>query len=461
MADETKPVTIASLELENVKRVRAVALEPSPSGLTVIGGRNAQGKTSVIDSICWALGGAKYQPEAPRRDGAAGDPSLKVTMSNGIVAQRSGKSHALKVTDPSGAKAGQALLDAFVEQFALNVGRFLEQPDREKAKTLLRIVGVEGQLEEIDRQEAELSQQRLATGRLAKQRRGAAETMPRHEGVPDEPPDVGELAEQLREAMAANAAMASARMRADSLEEEARRAAMDVTRAEDALAKAKARFSECERAAGEAAQACVGMRAVDTSWIEDAMADAQRVGAEIADNEAWARADAEAGQLEAAYAELGEQIEAARARRLALLEGAKMPLEGLTVQDGCLAYKGHRWDGMSGAEQMMAATAIVRALNPRCGFVLLDKLEQMDVQTLAEFGAWCEREGLQVIGTRVSTGEECSVIIEDGMVASQAQEGPAKAAQGAAAYARPEVLPAPEAAAAPCAHAPLAAGRRF
>ena len=50
-------VKIASLEAENVKRIRAVALEPSPSGLTVIGGNNNQGKTSILDTIAWALGG--------------------------------------------------------------------------------------------------------------------------------------------------------------------------------------------------------------------------------------------------------------------------------------------------------------------------------------------------------------------------------------------------------------------
>jgi hypothetical protein len=70
---------------------------------------------------------------------------------------------------------------------------------------------------------------------------------------------------------------------------------------------------------------------------------------------------------------------------------------------------------MSGAEQLIVATSIVRKLNPECGFVLLDKLEQMDTDTLKNFGEWLENEGLQAIATRVSTGDECSIIIEDGM----------------------------------------------
>ena len=71
---------------------------------------------------------------------------------------------------------------------------------------------------------------------------------------------------------------------------------------------------------------------------------------------------------------------------------------------------------MSGSDRLKVSTAIVRKLNPKCGFVLLDKLEQMDLNTLQEFGQWLEQEGLQAIATRVSTGGECSIIIEDGYV---------------------------------------------
>ena len=84
------------------------------------------------------------------------------------------------------------------------------------------------------------------------------------------------------------------------------------------------------------------------------------------------------------------------------------------MEEGKLKYKGQQWDNMSGSDRLKVATAIVRRLNPRCGFVLVDKLEQMDMESLREFGAWAEQEGLQIIATRVSTGEECSIIISDG-----------------------------------------------
>ena len=76
---------INKLEIENVKRVRAVKMEPTSNGLTIIGGNNSEGKTSVLDAIAWALGGNNYRPSEPMRRGSATAPYLKVVMSNGLV----------------------------------------------------------------------------------------------------------------------------------------------------------------------------------------------------------------------------------------------------------------------------------------------------------------------------------------------------------------------------------------
>lgn len=138
----------------------------------------------------------------------------------------------------------------------------------------------------------------------------------------------------------------------------------------------------------------------------------------------------EAQETREQYNELTAKIEDIRAQKTALLDGADLPLPGLSVQDGELTYNGAKWDCMSGAEQLRVSAAIVRRLNPQCGFVLMDKLEQMDAATLAEFGAWLEQEGLQVIATRVSTGGECSIIIEDGY--AKPTEQPANTAATAA-----------------------------
>ena len=84
---------INSLELENVKRIKAVKIEPTETGLTVIGGRNGQGKTSVLDSIAWALGGDRFRPSEPQREGSVLPPNLKITMDSGIIVEQHLEGH--------------------------------------------------------------------------------------------------------------------------------------------------------------------------------------------------------------------------------------------------------------------------------------------------------------------------------------------------------------------------------
>ena len=153
-------IKINKLEIENVKRVKAVKIEPTKSGLTIVGGKNGQGKTSVLDSIAWALGGDKYRPSEPHREGSVLPPSLHLVLSNGLVVERKGKNSDLKVIDPTGQKAGQSLLNDFVEQLALDLPKFLQSTSKEKATSLLQTIGVGDKLYELERQETELYNQR-------------------------------------------------------------------------------------------------------------------------------------------------------------------------------------------------------------------------------------------------------------------------------------------------------------
>src|SRR5690606_35647779 len=133
---------------------------------------------SVLDAIAWALGGDHYRPSKPQREGSTVPPRLKVVLDNGLVVERRGKNSALYVTDPSGQKAGQALLNSFVEQLAIDLPRFLNATSKEKADTLLKIIGVGDQLAELERKEQELYNQRHAIGQIADQKRKFAKEQP-------------------------------------------------------------------------------------------------------------------------------------------------------------------------------------------------------------------------------------------------------------------------------------------
>lgn len=409
-------VTITSLEAENVKRIKAVALTPAPTGLTLVGGNNNQGKTSVLDALAWALGGDRFRPDAAVRDGAMAPAHLKVTLSNGVIVERKGKNSTLTVTDPTGRRSGQQLLNAFIEPLALDLPRFMEASDREKADILLKIIGIGTELHTRDLEIKSLYDKRTFTGQLAQQKKHFAEELIYYPEAPEEPVSASDLIHQQQEILARNGENQRKRNQLTQLTDLLERQKKVVADLEFQLSTEKQRLTTMQADVKIAQTSAADLQDESTAELEASIRSIEETNQKVRANLEKARAEDEAAQYASAYDKLTEAITQKRADRMALLNGADLPLPELSVEDGALTYKEKHWRDMSGSDQLRVATAIIRRLNPDCGFVLLDKLEQMDMTTLAEFGRWLESEGLQAIATRVSTGSECQIIIEDGMV---------------------------------------------
>lgn len=409
-------VKINSFEIENVKRIKMLQYEPTANGLTLIGGRNNQGKTSVLDAIAWALGGDRFKPSAAQRDGALVPPYLRIELSNGIVVERRGKNSDLKVTDPTGRLAGQNLLNQFVEQFALNVPKFMEATAKEKAQILLKIIGVGDKLFELENAEQRLYNERRTIGQIADQKAKFAKEMPIYQGVPQLPVSASDLISAQQDILARNGENQRLRMKADRIKQEYTALAEKVNRLRTELAEAEKQLGEKSDELKTAMKSTEQLTDESTVEIEQSIAEIDEINRKVRANLDREKAEEDADYYKNQYDDLTEKIAAVRDEKIDLLKNADMPLAELSVENAELIYKGRKWDSMSGSDQLKVATAIVRKLNPECGFVLLDKLEQMDIETLADFGMWLEKEQLQAIATRVSTGSECSIIIEDGKI---------------------------------------------
>ena len=417
-------IKINKLELENVKKIKAVALTPSANGLTIIGGNNAQGKTSVLDAICWALGGNKYKPSNPQNDASVIPPNLNITLSNGLVVERTGKNSTLKVTDPNGNKGGQQLLDEFIEQLAIDLPKFMESSSKDKANTLLQIIGIGDQLALLEKEEKELYNERLAIGRIADQKKKFAKEQEYYQDAPKDLVSPSELIQKQQEILAKNGENQRKRENIARIQQDVTFFTQEVDSLRTQLKykeeQLKISLEDLEIAKKDA----VDLIDESTEELEQSIANIDEINRKVRANLDKEKAEDEAREYERQYESLTCKITEVRDSKTELLKGAQLPLEGLSVEDGELTYNNQKWDNMSGAERLKVSTAIVRKLNPKCGFVLLDKLECMDMDTLNEFGRWLEDEGLQAIATRVSTGDECSIIIEDGYVKEEKAKEP-------------------------------------
>jgi len=411
---------ILEYTIKNAGRIKAVHVEPKKSGLTIIGGKNRMGKTTNLDMLAWACGGDKYRPAEPNHRGAETPAELDVKFDNGIHVTRKGKNGTLTVMDETkGTKGGQALLDKFITSFALDLRAFRQAKPKEKCDLLLKGLGIDKQLAEVQTKiDAAYDARKVANG-IAKQKM----TIQAHAGEPleapcDEPIDISGLMQQLQAANKANeerqrivyafrshdADLARLNNRIKELTEELRKAKED-------LAKA------------EATPAVPIPDEIDVAQLQADIQQATEINAEFARvqqaNEAIMRATKEAIEANNATEKADEVLEKARQAKTDLLASAKMPDPDIGInEDGELAYKGDTWEALAGSDELILCAKIVSRLNPECRFILIDGLEQMDGDTLAGFDKWSEDAGFQVIGTRVTADpDEATLIIEDGQIA--------------------------------------------
>ena len=283
-------VKIAALEAENVKRIKAVALTPSPTGLTIVGGNNNQGKTSVLDALAWALGGEKFRPTAAVRDVALAPPHLKVILSNGVVVERRGKNSSLTVTDPTGQRSGQQLLNAFVEPLALDLPRFMQASDKDKADTLLNIIGVGDALTGLDREIKALYDRRTVIGQIGAQKRHAAEELTEYPDAPSEPVSAIELIQQQQEILLHNADNQRKRMKLAQLEEQEKQLGRRVQELSQELEMVEHQLTAVQQDVQDATKTVAQLQDESTAELEQSIRNVEEINRQVSANLAKSKA---------------------------------------------------------------------------------------------------------------------------------------------------------------------------
>ena len=467
---------ITGFSVQDFKRVKLVEIQPSENGLTILGGRNAQGKSSVLDAIAYALGGEAFRPSDINNHDAEGNAKIKVEI-DGLVVERAGKNGALKITDSRGMKGNQTLLNEIVSRFALDLGTFMRANDTEKAKLLLKMFPqLEGDLEALKKEADAIREERADLNRDKKRLQAQFDGMPKFDDAPEAEINVAVIQDQLGEANADRMQIVNEKVEINSIEaqafaedDKAAQATGEAARLEDRLndydfqyaaarkklldkiAQAQQELKEFEESAPGKRQEMVEAKANAQEEAEQHRAKAaelrkeaeertaknnERIASQtgridelqnqvkaatdtnekVRKNQARTALFGEIMKLDADIATKTESLNAIGAKRTAMLHDAQLPLPELSItEDGKLLYRGQEWDCMSGSERLKVATAICMKAKPNCGFVLIDGLEAMDPQTLEEFGQYLESQQMQGIGTIV--GETAAtVIIEDGKV---------------------------------------------
>lgn len=403
-------VYVIGLEADDFKRLRAVRLAlPAKGGLTAIGGRNEQGKSTVLDIVETALGGKGRVPAEPIRQGAARG-SVGVALSDGLHVERTftAGGTSLKVTRAGmAATSPQGQLDALLGPLSFDPLAFDRLSDRDKAEQVRRVAGLD--LTDLDARRKAAYDQRTDVGRAIKSWEGALAQMPPPDpNAPEAEPDTMALATALQTAQAAHAKWVGAG-------EQARLCAERVARLEAELAQGREALAGWRRLAAEPEP--------DMETPRQALAGADAVRQRFRAAQERHKAEEALHQARTKQAGLTEAIAAVDAEREAAIKAADLPVEGMGFDPdtGALTLDGLPWAQGSQARRLRAALAIAEAMDPALRILLIREGSNLDDDNLRLVAEWAEERDVRVLLERVHVDRATGIVIEDGEVAVPAK----------------------------------------
>jgi len=429
--NEQQPLRIVGLRAENFKRLRAVEITPK-GDLVQITGKNAQGKTSVLDAVWAALGGKNQIPAKAVRKGSD-KATIRLDLGELIVTRTiTEKGTELTVESPDGArfKSPQTMLDQMMGALTFDPLAFTRMAPKVQAEQLRAIAKIDIDLDALDglnRRDFEL---RTAATRDGKAARAACEAIP-DTAIPSKI-DTGALLDnmsQIQEQAGARQREEFKRQDEDRRITEQQARVVTLTQQIAALEDERLKVSDWLEQAKESvsirkplpeAPDAVELRAqIDRAEGHNRQAD---LIAAQQNKRAEHLHMAETHEKRAAA--LTEAIDARAKQKSEAIAAAHMPVPGLGLEDGEVTYNGLPFEQASGAEQLRISTAIAMAANPRIRVIRISDGSLLDSDSLNLLAEMATEGDYQIWIEMVDSTGKVGISIEDGAVAADNQTEP-------------------------------------
>jgi DNA repair exonuclease SbcCD ATPase subunit len=422
---------ILKLSSSNVLRLNAVEITPK-GDLVIIGGRNGQGKTSVLNSIAMALGGAELIAEEPLKEGEqAGETRIEFD-GDLVVTRRYTKSGttSLTVQTKAGAKmqSPQTVLDRLVGKLTFDPLAFQRLKPEEQKRLLFTLANLD--FTKLDESCRQIYEERTARGRDVKRLEAELGALTYSPGLPEAEQSVSELNGRLEKANAKNAENGKARLDVQQLNTSFRNASQKFTEQQNKIARLREELAaeEKELAALETARdkaqgawkkrsdAVRDLADEDTAGIVAQIGSIEETNRAIRTNADYLKTKNDLKKAQGDVEQFTAQLESAAADKAKQLREAKFPITGLGFTDAGVTFNGKPLAQSSGAEQLRVSVAIGMASNPELKILLCRDGALLDSDSLAILSEIVTANGFQCWLERVGEGDPSAVIIEDGYV---------------------------------------------
>ena len=152
-----------------------------------------------------------------------------------------------------------------------------------------------------------------------------------------------------------------------------------------------------------------GREPVDTTALAQELDTAETMRKHLNEYQRMVAMQGELEDLTEQSAELTRKIELARELPAKILETAKIPVEGLTVENGVPLIHGLPISNLSDGELLELCVDISVSKPGQLQIILVDGAERLDKESRERLYAKCKEKGLQLIATRVTDSDALEV----------------------------------------------------
>jgi len=443
---------IIAMQVENIKRVSYARIRPKGNVVEVTG-ENGSGKSTVLDSIDWALTGLSNVPSQPIRAGQRvgriqlqiGGSVVKYNIERTFTKVKNGKTPYLSklfvyTEDKMQAQNPQTLLDTLLGAISFDPLEFTRMKDADQLETLRKLAVFKKDIDQLEAERKAAYDQRRDAGRDLDAVRARLNGMKKPDDtLPQQPIDTAAIEKQLSEAAQHKSAVEAKKSQRSETERQieasiatAKKLREDASHylgkafAEDGIqyemVPVESSKNNVQADLQKILNAIVVPEPIDTVALTEKLTQAHKTNAAIREAAAYRALEAEFKLAESQYNILDTLVKSKTSEREEAIAQAKMPLPGFSVGDKEVFYNGLPFSQASNAEQIRVSVALGIACNPTLRVMRIKDGSLLDNKSMAILHGMAEDSDTQIWIERVGGDGQVGITMVDGEASGEETE---------------------------------------
>ncbi|PNX48832.1 MAG: hypothetical protein BV456_09430 [Thermoplasmata archaeon M8B2D] len=401
---------ILKLQAENIKKIKAIDITPKNNSI-IITGKNGAGKTSVLDSIYWAIAGAKAIDKKPIRDGEtegqiALDLGDKIVIRKFKVKDNDKFTTSLIIQSKDGATYSkpQDLLDSLIGNLSFDPLLFSQMKPQEQFDELKKIVKIDFDFEENKQMKKSIYNERTFINREIKQLEGEIAGIQYPDDTPNEEIKVNEISNILYKYQEINRKdevllnnIKEMEKKIISLNEEIKKVEKEIE-----LTKKERNFETINQQ--------------EIEKLQQQINSSSEINKNVSNKKRKEELKEKLENKKKISEQYTEEIKALEESKIQAISKVKMPVENLSFGDNQILYNNIPLEQVNSAKKLEISCAIAMSSNSELKVLRVKNGSLLDEESLNIIKKMAKDKDYQLWLEKVDTTGKVGIVIENGEI---------------------------------------------